>query len=115
MVVPVALAAGEMVTTALSYGLLLVAEGAVLAVWGGITQVRRRALLGIAAITLAIALGVMIPLIEGLRGGLTGGGWLVVGGIAAVLFITAGSVIEKYRARIGRRIAEWSEILEAWE
>ncbi len=115
MAVPLTLAAGEMIVTSLGYGLLLAAEGTVLTVWGGLTQVRRRALLGVAAVTAAIVLAAAIPLVRGVQGGLTGGGWLVVGGIAAVVLITAGSVIEKYRLRVGRRLAEWGEVIEHWE
>ena len=45
----------------------------------------------------------------------TGGRWLVVGAIAAVVSIAAGSLIEKFRTSVGRRLAQWGEILEDWE
>lgn len=114
-VVPLALAAGEMIVTSSVYGLLLGAEGCALVVWGTLSRVRRRAMLGLAAITAAVLLAVMIPLIQGANQNLTGGWWLVIGGAAAVVFITAGSLIEKYRTRVGDRLAEWGEILESWE
>jgi hypothetical protein len=115
MVVPLMLAGIEMVVTSLAYGILLGLEGAALIVWGGVTRVRRRAMLGLSAVTAAILLAVLIPLIEGLRGGLTGGWWLVIGAVAAAVFIATGSMIEKFRTRIGRELAKWSEILEDWE
>ena len=115
MASPLALAVAEMVVTSLVYGFVLAAEGAALIVWGGLTTVRRRALMGLVAVTAAILLSVLIPLIQGVRGGLTGGWWLVVGSIAAVVFIAAGSLIEKFRTRVGRRLAQWGEILEEWE
>jgi hypothetical protein len=116
MLAPPALAAMEMLDIdRLWLGLLLFGEGAALLSWGAITQVRRRALLGVAVMTLSIVLGIAVPAVEGVRGGLTGGTWLVIGALAAVIFIVAGSMIERYRTRIGRRLARFGEILEHWE
>ena len=95
--------------------LLLGAEGLALLLWGTLTRVRRRAMLGLTAITAAVVMAVMIPLVRGVGQNLTGGQWLVIGGVAAVVFITTGSLIEKYRTRIGIQITQWGEILEAWE
>ena len=99
----------------LIYLLLLAAEGAALVTWGGITRVRRRAVVGLIAITTAILLAVLIPLLGEVRQGLTGGGWLIVGAVAALIFIIAGSLIEKQRVRIGQQLSRWGEILEDWE
>jgi hypothetical protein len=115
MVTPPALAVYEMVVTSLLYGVVLAVEGGALIVWGGLTRVRRRALVGLIAVTAAIILAPAIPLIRGSSGRLTGGTWLVLGAIAAALFIITGALIERYRARIGRRLAAWGEILETWE
>lgn len=115
MLSPLLLAGREMVTTSLTYGLLLGFEGAALLAWGTLTEVRRRVVLGLTAITAAILMSVMVPLIEGIGGNLTGGWWLVIGGIAAVVFITIGSILEKYRTRIGERLAKTVDILEHWE
>jgi hypothetical protein len=112
---PLVLAAREMVTTSLAYGLLLGAEGLALLGWGTLSQVRRRAILGLAAISVAVIMVVMIPLVRGVGQDLTGGGWLVIGGIAAAAFITTGSMIEKYRTRVGAQLKQWGEILERWE
>jgi hypothetical protein len=114
MTVPLVLATTEMFTN-LGYGLLLAAEGLALTVWGAFTRVRRRAVVGLTAVTAAIVLAVMIPTIEGVRHGLTGGTWLVIGAVAAVVLIAAGSLIEKHRAQIGDRLAHWEEILESWD
>jgi peptidoglycan/LPS O-acetylase OafA/YrhL len=104
-----------MITTSLAYGLLLGAEGFALLAWGTLSRVRRRAMLGLAAITAAVLMAVMIPLIQGASQNLTGGWWLVIGGVAGVVFIAAGSLIEKYRTRVGDRLTEWGEIIERWE
>jgi hypothetical protein len=114
MMVPLMIAVVESFDS-LAYVLLLAAEGAALMTWGGFTRVRRRAVVGLVAITTAIALGVLIPLVGEVRGGLTGGGWLIVGAVAALIFIVAGSLIEKQRVRIGEQLSRWGEILEAWE
>lgn len=114
MVLPLMIAVGKSFDS-LAYLLLLAAEGAALMTWGGITRVRRRAIVGLIAITTAIVLAVLIPLVGEVREGLTGGGWLIVGAVAALIFIVAGSLIEKQRVRIGEQLSRWSEILEAWE
>jgi hypothetical protein len=57
----------------------------------------------------------MIPLIEGVDRNLTGGVWLVIGGVAAVVFIALGVVLEKYRTSIGERLTDFGDILESWE
>jgi hypothetical protein len=97
------------------YGLALFAEGLLLAVWGALTEVRRRALLGVAAMVAAIIMSAVIPALHGVNAGLTGGTWLVIGAISATVFIIAGSTIERQRHAIGRRIADIAEILERWE
>jgi hypothetical protein len=115
MLAPLALAARDMVTTSLLYGLLLGGEGLVLVVWGTFSHVRRRAIVGLGAITAAVLMVVMIPLIEGVDRNLTGGAWLVIGGVAAVVFIALGVVLEKYRTSIGERLTDFGDILESWE
>jgi hypothetical protein len=115
MLVPLTLAARDMVAVSTTYGVLLGAEGAALLVWGVLTQTRRRAFVGLGAVTAAIVLSVMIPLVEGFDTNLSMGVWLTIGGVAAVAFITAGSVIEKYRTRIGDRLHHFGEIIERWD
>lgn len=115
MLLPMVLAAREMATDSLMYGLLLGAEGAVLLGWGILSEVRRRAVAGLAGVTTAVLMVVMVPLVRGVGGALSGGWWLVLGGLAAAVFITAGSMLEKYRTRIGDRLTRTTEILERWE
>jgi hypothetical protein len=115
VILPLALAVREMAIRSVAFGLVLGAEGFALLVWGALSQVRRRAMLGLAAITAAVLAAVIIPLIRGVGQNLTGGEWLVLGGIAAAVFITAGSLIEKYRTRMGDRLTHWGETLQSWE
>jgi hypothetical protein len=103
------------VADSLGYGLLLFVEGMLLAGWGAITEIRRRALTGVGAMVVAIILTTVIPVLHGISAGLTGGTWLAAGAVAATVFIIAGSTIERQRHAIGRRLAHIAEILEDWE
>jgi hypothetical protein len=114
MTVPLLLAASQTFGS-LAYALVLAAEGLALIVWGGLTRVRRRALTGLVAVTAALLLGVLIPVLDEVRHGLAGGTWLIIGAAAAVVMIGAGSLIERQRAQIGERLSRWEEILESWE
>ena len=109
------LLAASQTFASLGYALVLAAEGSALIVWGGLTRVRRRAVMGLVAVTTALLLGVLIPVLDEVRHGLAGGTWLIIGAVAAVVMIGAGSVIEKQRVRIGERLSRWEEILEGWE
>jgi hypothetical protein len=108
------LAVGEMLG-ALWFGFVLFGEGIALATWGTFTQVRRRALVGVAVMVTAIILAAAIPAIHGLVVGLAAGTWLALGAGAAIVFIVAGSAIERQRHAIGRRLARVGEILESWD
>jgi hypothetical protein len=114
MLAPLTLAIADMFES-LWFGLALFTEGLLLAGWGAMSEVRRRALLGVGAMICAIILSVIIPAMHGISEGLTGGTWLIIGAIAAVVFITAGSAVERRRHAIGRRLAHIAEILEDWE
>lgn len=113
MAAPLGLATVDMFSS-LWFGLVLLAEGFTLATWGALTEVRRRALLEVGAMVLAIVLAVAIPALHGLMVGVTAGTWLVAGAIAATVFIAAGSAIERQRHAIGRQLAHITEILEHW-
>jgi len=114
MLAPLVLAVADMFES-LWFGLALFAEGLLLAGWGALTGVRRRALLGVGAMVTAIILSVIIPALHGINTGLTGGTWLAIGAVAATVFIITGSAIERRRHAIGRRLAHIAEILEHWE
>ncbi len=113
MLAPLTLAAVDMFES-LWFGIVLLAEGLVLAAWGTLTEVRRRALLSVGAMVLAIVLSILIPALHGLMIGLSGGTWLAIGAGAATVFIIAGSAIERQRHATGRRLAHLAEILEHW-
>ncbi len=114
MAVPLAFAAYGMLDQ-LWFGLVLFTEGIVLLGWGAISHVRRRAAIGFGGAVLAVLLGVAIPTVRGFNQGLTGSTWLMIGAIAAVVFLVAGSTIERRRAAIGQRLRRLGEILGDWE
>jgi hypothetical protein len=114
MIAPMAMAAYSM-GDHLSYGIVLFLEGLLLTAWGAMTRIRRRAFIGFGGAVLAILLSAAIPMAAGARAGLTQGTWLLIGAIAAAVFIAVGSTIERQRAAIGRRLHDLSEILEDWE
>ncbi len=93
----------------------LAAEGAVLMAWGILTEVRRRALLGVGVMAAAILLAAIIPLSRGLQAGLSGGTWLAIGAGAAALLIALGSILERQRRRLGRALAAAGRAMEGWE
>ncbi len=99
----------------LAYVGLLAAESLVLASWGMITEVRRRAFLGVGGLVTASLLIAIIPLIDQAHDGLSGGAWLALGAVTAVVLITAGSGLEKHRERIGNAFRRLGTILEDWE
>ncbi len=94
---------------------VLAAEGGALMGWGILTEVRRRALLGVGAVAMAILLSAIIPLSRGLRAGLAGETWLLIGGGAALLLIALGSFLERYRRAVGRALAAAGEAMAGWE
>ncbi len=100
----------------LRYVVVLLTESAGLLVWGILTEVKRRAAVGLLGLSVGVVLSVAIPVSRQLEGGgLTSGTALAIGGVVAVLLILAGSGLEKYRATLGKVIRRLSEILEEWQ
>jgi len=95
-------------------GLLLAGEGIAILLWAFATEVRRRLVVGLGAITCSVLITVGILLAgeveEGAQGTL-----LTVGIVAAVLLILIGSVLEKSRERVGRAVKRITAALEEWE
>jgi hypothetical protein len=114
MITPMSFAAYAM-GDRLWFGLIMFAEGLLLTGWGAASRVRRRAFIGFGGMVLAILLAVAIPTVQGIQSDITGGTWLLVGAIAAVVFIVVGSTIERQRVAIGRRLRQIGEIVENWE
>jgi len=111
---PLVLAAVEMLDN-LNFGLLMVIEGAALIIWGFASRITRRVIVGLAGVITAITIGVVTPVVSGVREGFGSGGWLITGAVMAVVFIVAGSNISKYRASFGRQLGRIGSVLEDWE
>ncbi|MCL1593943.1 MAG: hypothetical protein M3132_06285 [Actinomycetia bacterium] len=114
MAAPMILAAVEMLDD-LNFGLLLVAEGVALTGWGFVSRTRRRVLVGLTGIVTAITIGIVLPVLSGVREGFGSGGWLIIGAVMAVVLIAAGSNISRYRATFGRRLDRLGSMMEDWE
>jgi hypothetical protein len=114
MIVPVGLATVSLFGS-VGYALLLAAEGGALLAWGIVSKVRRRALVGLAGVTLAVVLSAGVPIVNVLQAGVSGTMLLVLGAVLAVVLIVVGSVLERNLGRIRGRIRRVGEIVEDWE
>ena len=114
MAAPMIIAAIEMLND-LNFGILLVLEGVVLSVWGFGSRIKRRVLCGLSGIVVAITIGVVLPVLSGVREGFGSGGWLIVGAVMAVVLIATGSNISRHRASFGKRLDRLGSMMEDWE
>lgn len=97
-----------------AYGLLAIALGATIAVWGVLTKVRRRVVFGATTITLAVLLLVVVPL-AGLIPHAGGPAlWLALAGVGLVA-ITVAALLEQGRALAHRAITGFRDATEGWE
>ena len=96
-------------------GLLLVGEGIAILLWAFATQVRRRLVVGLGAITSAIFITVGILLANEFSKEGGEGTLLIIGIVAAVLLILIGSMLEMWKARVGRTVKRVTTALEEWE
>jgi hypothetical protein len=97
-----------------AYGLLAIAQGVLLAIWGTATRVRRRAMGGFLAAAVAALLMIAVPLAElvpQFRGPAL---WAVIFGIGAVLIVIA-STIEQTRRRFVEIRTSVESMMEGWE
>jgi hypothetical protein len=104
----------QLVTVDLRYGLLAVAWGAAIAVWGTGTRVRRRVLVGIAAAMLGALGMIAVPLAELLPEFRGPALWAAVFGIGAVL-IAIAATIEQARRRVAELKTSFAELTQGWE
>jgi hypothetical protein len=95
-------------------GLVAVAAGAGLAVWGAITRVRRRAWFGAAAVGAAGALmlaGPIARLVPRFRGPAL---WALLVVVGAML-IVAATMLERGRAKVAELVRRLDRLMEGWE
>jgi hypothetical protein len=104
----------ETVTSSLAFGILSILFGTALALWGIVTQVRRRALFGAAVVVLSVVLILGVPLAQ-LIPTFTGAAlWIAVAAIGAVLVLVA-SFLEQGRAKIRSAAERLGGLMEGWE
>lgn len=104
----------QTVTTSVAYGALAVALGAALAVWGALTQVRRRVVVGAGTIALALLLMVVPPLVE-LVPAFTGPALWVAMATIGLAIILAAAFLERGRATARTLAGRLRELTDGWE
>jgi hypothetical protein len=104
----------QTVSDTVAYGLLAIALGAGLAVWGFISRVRRRTEVGAGAILVAVILMVAVPVVRIIPQFQGAALWGAMAAIGIVLLIVATS-LEQGRSRVKRTIRRLEELMVGWE
>jgi len=97
-----------------AYGLLAIAQGVLLALWGTATRVRRRAMGGFLAAAVAALLMIAVPLAELIPQFRGPALWATIFAIGAVLIVIA-STIEQTRRRFVEIRTSVESMMEGWE
>jgi hypothetical protein len=110
----------ETIFDAPAFGAAAITGGAILAVWGGLTQVRRRLAFGTIGIMLAIVLLIGIPITRVVTRPRADSGagpialWLCLAA-AGVVALSVAAMIEEGRRRVRRAVLRIGELTEGWE
>jgi hypothetical protein len=104
----------QTVSDTVAYGLLAIALGAGLAVWGFITRVRRRTEVGAGAILVAVILMVAVPVVRIIPQFQGAALWGALAAVGVVLLVVATS-LEQGRSRVKRTIRRFEELMVGWE
>jgi hypothetical protein len=111
----------QTVATSLWYGVVAVVLGALLATWGVVTRVRRRAAFGAGTVLVALVLLIGLPLgdiaLTSNEDGTPFEGpvlWLVIAGIGLIA-IMAAAFLEQGRRRVRATVARIADLTRDWE
>jgi hypothetical protein len=97
-----------------AYGLLAIALGVVLAAWGAVTRVRRRALFGAGTVVAAVIAMVALPLAD-LVPRLTGAAiWITIAAFGLLALLVA-AFLEQGRRRVHAAVARLADLTAGWE
>nr|MDJ0962410.1 hypothetical protein [Acidimicrobiia bacterium] len=107
-------ALAQVVFEHLAYGLLAIGWGAVIAIWGTATRVRRRAIAGAGGAALGALLMIAVPLAELLPEFRGPALWAAVFGVGAVL-IAVATTLEQTRRRFVELKTSFVAMTEGWE
>lgn len=110
----VAASIAQIVAVHLWYSLLTIALGFLLAGWGVVTRVVRRAAFGVGAILLAAVLVVGVPLAHVVPTWRGPALWLALAGFGAAAIVVA-TLIEQGRQAVRRLAAALSDVTATWE
>lgn len=104
----------QTLTGRLGHVLVAIAAGVLLTVWGATTRVRRRCLVGSAAIALALVIVVVVPLAREVPTWRGPALWLSLIGLGVVALLVAG-FFEQGRRVVRRWRAAFEEVTKDWE
>ncbi|HEX6887132.1 MAG TPA: hypothetical protein VF143_03420 [Candidatus Nanopelagicales bacterium] len=117
-VVGVALLVGAslvlMVTESLAHVVPALLLGIAVTVWGGVTQVRRRVLMGAVAVLGALLLLVAVPLVQLLPQWQGAGLWVLLLGLG-ILAMTVAAVLERGRTVARAAVGRFADLTQGWE
>lgn len=101
-------------TDSLGYALVAAGLSAGVAVWGVLTRVRRRLVLGSALVLAAVAVVVLVPLAQLIPGWSSAVLWIVVACVGLVSLALA-TLLEQGRALVRKGSADFHRLTETWE
>lgn len=101
-------------TTSLGYAVLAAFLGGLVAVWGLLTRVRRRLLMGASVVVGALVVLVLIPLAHLLPAWSSATLWVVIG-CAGLLALLSATLLEQGRAVVRRGLDDLHRLTDGWE
>jgi hypothetical protein len=104
----------QIVTISPARGLIAIGIGLLFAVWGVATRVRRRLLVGVAAVVAAVVLMLVGPIAGFVREVQGAAVWVLLA-VAGVVLIVIATSLERGRARLASALKRLDELLEGWE
>jgi hypothetical protein len=110
----VAVSLAEIVTTSPLRGLFAICLGILIAGWGALTHVRRRAAFGACSVALAVILLLAVPiahLVPAIHGPAL---WLVLAG-AGVAFMLIATMLERGRTKVREVLGRLDDLTRGWE
>jgi hypothetical protein len=110
----VAAATVQSLLGALQNALLVLAAGIGIVVWAAVGRIKHRLAIGVGTIVLAVALLLVVPLVEVVPTMSGPGLWATVAVIGLGIIVLA-TTIEQSRSRIHRLGEAWRDLTSGWE
>ncbi|WP_407342040.1 hypothetical protein [Pengzhenrongella phosphoraccumulans] len=104
----------QAVTVSVADGLVAAGFGIAVVLWGLLTRVRRRVVLGGFVVVLAMVVLLVVPLVALLPGWGGAGLWVMVAAVG-LLAVLAATTLEKARAAARSTRHRWADLTTGWE